>query len=94
VLAVNSYVTNSNCSGVGYSARVNTPDVLAWIHGFLPWVRFPCMTDGAANRAAPFLFSFTASLRYFSNSHALAWSMSRNTLTFCMWFTDTFSKNR
>lgn len=36
VLAVNSYVTNSNCSGVGYSARVDTPDVLAWIEGFLP----------------------------------------------------------
>jgi hypothetical protein len=36
VLAVNSYVTNSNCSGVGYSARVDTPDVLAWIGGFLP----------------------------------------------------------
>jgi hypothetical protein len=36
VLAVNSYVTNSNCSGVGYSARVDTPEVLAWIDGFLP----------------------------------------------------------
>ena len=35
VLAVNSYVTNSNCSGVGYSARVDTPDVLAWINSFL-----------------------------------------------------------
>jgi hypothetical protein len=35
VLAVNSYVTNSNCSGVGYSFRVDTPDVLAWINGFL-----------------------------------------------------------
>jgi hypothetical protein len=33
VLAVNSYVTNSNCSGVGYSQRVDIPDVLAWITG-------------------------------------------------------------
>jgi hypothetical protein len=35
VLAVNSYVTNINCSGVGYSARVDIPEVLAWIKGFL-----------------------------------------------------------
>jgi hypothetical protein len=35
VLAVNSYVTNSNCSGVGYSSRVDIPEVLAWINGFL-----------------------------------------------------------
>jgi hypothetical protein len=33
VLAVNSYVTNSNCSGVGYSARVDVPAVLSWING-------------------------------------------------------------
>ncbi len=33
VLAVNSYVTNSNCSGVGYSFRVDTADVLAWVTG-------------------------------------------------------------
>jgi hypothetical protein len=33
VLGVNSYVTNSNCSGVGYSARVDIPEVLAWITG-------------------------------------------------------------
>jgi hypothetical protein len=32
VLAVNSYVTNVNCSGVGYSARVDIPEVLAWIN--------------------------------------------------------------
>jgi len=36
VLAVNSYVTNSNCTGVGYSNRVDTPEVLEWINGFLP----------------------------------------------------------
>jgi hypothetical protein len=35
VLAVNSYVTNSNCSGVGYSSRVDIPAVLDWINGFL-----------------------------------------------------------
>ncbi len=35
VLAVNSYVTNVNCSGVGYSARVDIPEVLDWIKGFL-----------------------------------------------------------
>jgi len=36
VLAVNSYVTNVNCSGVGYSARVDIPEVLDWINTFLP----------------------------------------------------------
>jgi hypothetical protein len=35
VLGVNSYVTNSNCSGVGYSSRVDIPEVLAWINSFL-----------------------------------------------------------
>lgn len=35
VLAVNSYVTNGNCSGVGYSSRVDIPDVLDWIEDFL-----------------------------------------------------------
>lgn len=34
VLAVNSYVTNVNCSGVGYSARVDIQEVLDWIYGF------------------------------------------------------------
>jgi len=36
VLAVNSYVTNINCSGVGYSSRVDIPEVLEWIDSFLP----------------------------------------------------------
>jgi hypothetical protein len=35
VLAVNSYVTNVNCSGVGYSQRVDIPEVLAWIRSFM-----------------------------------------------------------
>jgi hypothetical protein len=35
VLAVNSYVTNYNCSGVGYSSRVDIPEVLDWIEGFM-----------------------------------------------------------
>jgi hypothetical protein len=36
VLGVNSYVTNVNCSGVGYSERVDIPAVLEWINTFLP----------------------------------------------------------
>ena len=36
VLSVNSYVTNVNCSGVGYSSRVDIPEVLEWIDTFLP----------------------------------------------------------
>ncbi len=36
VLGVNSYVTNSNCSGNGYSQRVDLPEVLDWINSFLP----------------------------------------------------------
>lgn len=35
VLAVNSYVTNANCGGVGYSARVDVPETLTWIESFL-----------------------------------------------------------
>lgn len=35
VLGVNSYVTNINCAGVGYSARVDVPETLAWIQTFL-----------------------------------------------------------
>ncbi len=36
VLAVNSYVTNVNCAGVGYSARVDIPEVLTWIESLEP----------------------------------------------------------
>jgi len=35
VLAVNSYVTNSNCSGVTYASRVDLAPVLRWIRSFL-----------------------------------------------------------
>lgn len=35
VLAVNSYVTNSNCTGVGYSARVDTEAALSFINSYL-----------------------------------------------------------
>jgi len=35
VLAVNSFVTNANCSGVTYSQRVDLPDILAFIGQFL-----------------------------------------------------------
>ena len=34
VLAVNSFVTNANCSGVGYSQRVDIPEVLTWIQSW------------------------------------------------------------
>ena len=33
VLAVNSYVTNYNCAGVGYSSRVDIQEILDWING-------------------------------------------------------------
>jgi len=35
VLAVNSYVTNSNCAGVTYASRVDLAPVLAWVRSFL-----------------------------------------------------------
>lgn len=36
ILSVNSFVTNVNCSGVGYSSRIDIPEVLDWIAGFMP----------------------------------------------------------
>ena len=33
VLAVNSWVNNSNCAGVGYGARIDNSEILAWING-------------------------------------------------------------
>ena len=35
ILSVNSFVTNVNCSGVGYSSRIDIPEVLDWIAGFM-----------------------------------------------------------
>ena len=35
VLAINAYVTNSNCAGVTYHTRIDIPQVLAWIKGYL-----------------------------------------------------------
>jgi hypothetical protein len=35
IVSVNSYVTNGNCTGVGYSSRVDLPVVLAWINAFM-----------------------------------------------------------
>jgi hypothetical protein len=35
ILGVNSFVTNSNCTGVTYAQRVDIPDILEWIEGFL-----------------------------------------------------------
>lgn len=35
ILGVNSYVTNVNCSGVGYAFRIDTGPVLEWINSFL-----------------------------------------------------------
>ncbi len=35
IMGVNSFVTNYNCAGVGFSSRVDIPEVLEWINGFL-----------------------------------------------------------
>ena len=35
VLAVNSWVNNSNCAGVGTGARIDNDAILAWINGYL-----------------------------------------------------------
>ena len=36
IMGVNSFVTNYNCAGVGFSSRVDIPEVLEWINGFIP----------------------------------------------------------
>lgn len=36
ILGNNSFVTNSNCSGITYAQRIDIPDILAWINSFLP----------------------------------------------------------
>ena len=36
IVAVNSFVLNANCAGSSFGYRVDTPDVRAWIHSFLP----------------------------------------------------------
>jgi hypothetical protein len=36
ILAVNSYGTNSNCAGLSYANRIDLPDILSFIKGFLP----------------------------------------------------------
>jgi hypothetical protein len=36
VVGVNSFVANVNCTGVGYSSRIDIPEVLDWITTFLP----------------------------------------------------------
>jgi hypothetical protein len=35
MLAVNSFVTNSNCTGVTYSSRIDIPSVLNWLSEYL-----------------------------------------------------------
>jgi hypothetical protein len=35
VLAINAFVSNANCTGIGYGTRVDTVDRLAWINTFL-----------------------------------------------------------
>jgi hypothetical protein len=35
ILGVFSYVSNSNCSGVTYAQRVDVPEILDWIRGFM-----------------------------------------------------------
>ncbi|TFH33965.1 MAG: hypothetical protein E4G99_10470 [Anaerolineales bacterium] len=40
ILAVNSYVTNSNCTGVTYSNRIDLNWAPSFIEGFMgPWVK-------------------------------------------------------
>jgi len=48
VLGVNSYVTNANCAGVGYSSRIDIPEVLEWIEDFFA---LNLSIDGASGKA-------------------------------------------
>lgn len=36
VLGVCSWGTNGNCAGISYEQRIDIPDILSWINGFLP----------------------------------------------------------
>jgi hypothetical protein len=36
VLAINAYVNSANCGGVTYHTRVDLPQVLQWINGYIP----------------------------------------------------------
>ena len=35
VLALNAFISSANCGGVSYHTRLDTPQVLAWIKGYL-----------------------------------------------------------
>jgi hypothetical protein len=35
LLAINAYVSNGNCAGVTYHTRIDNPQVLSWINGYL-----------------------------------------------------------
>jgi Trypsin len=35
IVAVNSFVINGNCAGAGFSYRIDQPEILEWIEGFL-----------------------------------------------------------
>jgi len=35
ILATHSFLTNGNCAGITYSNRIDIPDVLDWVNGFL-----------------------------------------------------------
>jgi hypothetical protein len=36
LLAINAFVSNANCTGIGYGTRIDTAAHLAWIRGLLP----------------------------------------------------------
>ena len=36
ILSITSFGTNTPCMGVGYYQRIDLPDILAWIEGFIP----------------------------------------------------------